>query len=88
MQLRKALPQHNSSGRHQAGGILALLASSLLLAAGAALARPDWCGLYNEESLREFFEEATTDDVARCIPQGALSSLLPLVAMEENPPER
>ena len=38
---------HSSNGRHQAGGFLALLASgSLLLAAGAAVARPD-CGDWN-----------------------------------------
>jgi len=46
---------------------VALLTSSLLLAAGAALARPD-CADWNA---REFFEEATAADVARCISQGA-----------------
>ncbi|MCY4172962.1 MAG: hypothetical protein OXF25_02630 [Cyanobacteria bacterium MAG CAR3_bin_5] len=67
MQLRKAFPHHNSNGRHRSGGILALLTSSLLLAAGAALARPD-CDAWNTS---EFSEEATAADVGRCISQGA-----------------
>ncbi|MCY4174378.1 MAG: hypothetical protein OXF25_10050 [Cyanobacteria bacterium MAG CAR3_bin_5] len=50
---------HNNS-RHRSGGILALLTSSLLLAAGAALARPD-CDDWNT---REFFEKAQATDVA------------------------
>ncbi|MYF20185.1 MAG: hypothetical protein F4218_06100 [Synechococcus sp. SB0677_bin_5] len=68
MQLRKALPHHNSNGRHRSGGILALLTSSLLLAAGAALARPD-CDDWTKG--HEFFEEATAANVARYISQGA-----------------
>ncbi|MXY18635.1 MAG: hypothetical protein F4Y52_01410 [Synechococcus sp. SB0664_bin_36] len=65
--LRKALP-HHSSTRRRAGGILALLASGVVaLAAGAAVASPD-CADWNT---REFFEEATADDVARCLSQGA-----------------
>ncbi|MYG63595.1 MAG: hypothetical protein F4025_07410 [Synechococcus sp. SB0669_bin_7] len=58
---------NNSNGRHRSGGILALLTSSLLLAAGAALARPD-CDDWNT---RDFFDQATAADVARCISQGA-----------------
>ena len=67
MQLRKALPHPNSNGRHRSGGILALLTSSLLLAAGAALARPD-CDDWNTGG---FFKVATAVDVGRCISQGA-----------------
>ena len=59
---------HNSNGRHQVGGILALLASgSLLLAAGPALARPN-CGDWNTW---DFFYQATAADVGRCLSQGA-----------------
>jgi len=67
MQLGKALPHPNSNGRDRSGGILALLTSSLLLAAGAALARPD-CADWNTV---QFFKEATAADVGRCISQGA-----------------
>ncbi|MYF35718.1 MAG: hypothetical protein F4226_02670 [Synechococcus sp. SB0678_bin_12] len=67
MQLRKALPHPNSNGRHRSGGILALLTSSLLLAAGAAVARPD-C---DDWPSRGFFRQATAADVARCLSQGA-----------------
>ncbi|MCY4332736.1 MAG: hypothetical protein OXC96_09635 [Cyanobacteria bacterium MAG CAR1_bin_15] len=67
MQLRKALPHPNSNGRHRSGVILALLTSSLLLAAGATLARPD-CAAWNTE---EFFNQATAAHVGRCISQGA-----------------
>ena len=46
---------HSNSARHQAGGILALLASGfLLLAACAAVARPD-CG---DWTTKGFFEQA------------------------------
>ena len=59
---------HGSNGRHQAGGLLALLASgSLLLAAGAAVARPD-CADWNTY---QFFEQATAADVAHCLSEGA-----------------
>ena len=67
MQLRKALPHPNSNGRHRSGVILALLTSSLLLAAGATLARPD-CAAWNTE---EFFNQATAAHVGHCISQGA-----------------
>ncbi|MXY62047.1 MAG: hypothetical protein F4Y87_01095 [Synechococcus sp. SB0665_bin_28] len=67
MQLRKALPHHNSNGRHRSGGILALLTSSLLLAAGAAVGRPD-CADWNTW---DFFYQATAADVGRCLSQGA-----------------
>ena len=58
----------NSSGRHQVGGILALLASgSLLLVSCAAVTRPD-CGDWNTGG---FFHQATVADVTRCLSQGA-----------------
>ena len=57
---------HNSN--HQAGGILALLASgSMLLAACAAVARPD-CGDWTTKGV---FEQVAVADVARCLSQGA-----------------
>ncbi|MYK06869.1 MAG: hypothetical protein F4040_03955 [Synechococcus sp. SB0670_bin_20] len=59
---------HNSNARHQAGGILMLLATgSLLLASCAAVARLD-CADWNT---REFFRQATAADVGRCLSQGA-----------------
>ncbi|MYE21244.1 MAG: hypothetical protein F4X84_02415 [Synechococcus sp. SB0662_bin_45] len=69
---------HNSNGRHQVGGILALLASGSLLLASCApvdqasadqapVDRTD-CDDWNT---RDFFDQATAADVARCISQGA-----------------
>ena len=57
----EVMPHSNNSGRHQAGGILALLAS------GSLVARPD-CADWNTP---EFFEQATAADVTRCLSQGA-----------------
>ncbi|MXW12312.1 MAG: ankyrin repeat domain-containing protein [Synechococcus sp. SB0668_bin_13] len=66
--LRKAFPHHTAGGRYRRGGILALLAAGVAaLAVGAAVIRPD-CADWNT---REFFEEVTADDVARCLSQGA-----------------
>ena len=59
---------HSSSGRYQAGGVLALLVSGVVaLAAGAAVARPD-CADWNAP---RFFKQATAADVGRCLSQGA-----------------
>ena len=74
---------HNSNGRHQVGGILALLASgSLLLAscapvdqASADQASADQAPVDRTDcddwNTRDFFYQATAADVARCISQGA-----------------
>jgi len=63
---------HNSNGRHRSGDILALVTSSLLLAACTALDRPALdrpdCADWNTV---QFFEEATAADVGRCLSQGA-----------------
>jgi len=51
----------HSNGCHQAGGLLALLASGVVaLASGAAVTRPD-CAAWNTW---EFFKQTTAADVA------------------------
>ena len=57
-----------SSGRHQVGGILALVASGVIaLASCAAAAQPD-CADWNTP---QFFRQVTAPDVGRCLSQGA-----------------
>ena len=65
---------HSSSGCHQAGsGILALLVSgSLLLAACASVTRAPVARLDCADwNTKEFFKQATAEDVGRCLSQGA-----------------
>ena len=88
---------HSSSGCHQAGsGILALLVSgSLLLASCASVTRAPVARLDCADwNTKEFFKQATAEDVAHCISEGSdleardKSGRTPLhvaMAFSENP---